>query len=275
MFSLPHFCLHLLLPYLLLFAIPCFSWISPHVACLGAAHSRAAARRWSAEVDVEDNIVNIYGSFDSGPLELTIGWDGEERTLHYNVSPPPPPAAFVAVSLPSGSLIGMNTTITVIFDNPPAGVFATAGIVTTVGRTVTISGSFTPGPLALQILWDDGSHTFNYTVLPVNTIPDVVAPTVVGGTVEDGDKDWDPEIINTDAIIVIEFSEEVIGDIALQTEAGDDVGWNGKVEGDIGALLLVKGKEIRHETTYVIVGTVSDVAGNTTDFSITFVTKGK
>ena len=65
------------------------------------------------------------------------------------------------------------------------------------------------------------------------------------------------------------------GNIALQTEGGDDVGWLGKVEGNKGTLELVKGRELENETTYVIRGKVSDAAGNSTDVSVTFVTKGK
>ena len=192
----------------------------------------------SAEVDVEDNIVNIYGSFDSGPLELTIGWDDEERTLHYNVSPPPPPAVLVAVNPPSGSLIDQNETITVIFDEPPVDVWVTAGTVTVAGKTATIQGPFNPGPLALTIAWNDGDLTLNYTVI----VPDLVPPTIVWGTVEDGIKDLDPHWLNDDAVIVIEFSEEVTGNIALQTEAGANVGWHGRVVGNLGVLSLVKGK---------------------------------
>ena len=227
----------------------------------------------SAEVDVEDNIVNIYGDFDPGPLELKIGWDDEERTLRYSVSPPPPPAAIVAVDPPDGSVIAHNQTITVTFDNPLAGGAAVSvGTSITTGKEVHISGPFNPGPLALEIFWDDGWHLLNYTVIA----PDVTAPTVTGGTVWDGDKDWDPEVLNADAVIFIEFSEDVTGNIALQTEAGDDVGWIGKFQDNVGLLLFVqgKGREIAHETTYVIVGRVSDVAGNTLDFSITFTTKG-
>ena len=71
------------------------------------------------------------------------------------------------------------------------------------------------------------------------------------------------------------FDEDMTGHIALQTEGGDNVGWLGKVEGNIGTLELVKGKEIGNETTYVIAGKVSDAAGNSTDVSVTFVTRGK
>ena len=74
---------------------------------------------------------------------------------------------------------------------------------------------------------------------------------------------------------MITFSEGVFGNIALQTEGGDDVGWLGRVEGNRAVLELVRGREIGNETTYVIVGKVSDAAGNSTDVSVTFVTKAK
>ena len=104
-------------------------------------------------------------------------------------------------------------------------------------------------------------------------LPDRIVPNVIGGTVRDGDTDVDSEVINNAATIEIIFSEEVSGRIALHTEGGDDVGWIDKVDGNKGILELVKGKEIGAETTYVIVGTVSDAAGNRVDIRITFVTK--
>lgn len=92
---------------------------------------------------------------------------------------------------------------------------------------------------------------------------------------EDGSKDVDPEPINVNRKIEIEFSEEVTGDIALQTGAGDDVGWLGSVKGNIGTLELLRGRgqELRHETDYFIAGTVRDNAGNTLVFTISFVTR--
>ena len=99
--------------------------------------------------------------------------------------------------------------------------------------------------------------------------------SVTGGTVKDGDTDVDPELINKDGKIVILFSEDVFGNIVLQTEGGDDVGWIGKVEGNTATLELVKGRELTTETTYVIKGKISDAAGNSFDVSVTFVTKGK
>ena len=179
------------------------------------------------------------------------------------------PAAFVSAS-PAGGDLAANGTVTVTFDNAPADVTASAGVVTVAGKTATIAGPFTPGPLALTITWADGTQTLNYTV----TAPDTEAPKVTGGNVKDGDKDVDPEPINTDGI-EITFSEDVSGNVALQTEGGDDVGWLGKVEGNKATLESVAGKEIGNETTYVVKGKVSDAAGNETDVSVTFVTKGK
>ena len=179
-------------------------------------------------------------------------------------------AAFVSAAPPGGE-IAANGSITVTFDNAPADVTVSAGTVTVAGKSATITGPFTPGALALTITWADGTQALNYTV----TAPDTDPPAVTGGTVSDGDKDVDPEAINSDAKIELEFSEDVSGNVALQTEGGDDVGWLGKVEGNKATLELVKGKEIGNETTYVIAGKVSDAAGNSTDVSVTFVTKGK
>ncbi len=189
--------------------------------------------------------------------------DGEEEVQD---------AAFVSAAPASGDLAA-NGSITVVFDNDPGAVTASAGVVSGAGKSRTISGPFTAGALALSLSWENGggSHTLNYNV----TAPDTAPPTVTGGTVKDGDKDVDPEAINTDAKIEITFSEEVTGNIALQTEGGDDVGWLGTVEGTTGTLELVKGKEIGNETTYVIAGTVKDAAGNELEVSVTFVTKGK
>ena len=169
---------------------------------------------------------------------------------------------------PPGGEIAANTTITIIFDNAPADIAVSAGTVTVAGKTATIVGPFTPGPLSLGVTWADRELQMNYTVLAPDTYP----PTITGGTVSDGDKDVDPKVINTDGNIEIEFSEDVSGNVALQTEGGDDVGWLGKVEGNKATLELVKGKEIGNETTYIIKGKVSDPAGNTANIFITFVT---
>ena len=186
------------------------------------------------------------------------------------VTDEPVPANFVSATPPGGD-IAPNGSITVTFDNVPTNVTASAGAVTVAGKTVTITGPFTPGPLPLTIRWADGIYFLNLIVHSPCCSP----PTVTGGTVKNGDTDVDPELINSDGKIVILFSEEVVGNIAFQTEGGDDVGWIGKVEGYKATLELVKGRELVNETVYVIVGKISDVKGNAFDIKITFVTRGK
>ena len=201
-------------------------------------------------------------------IAILIGCGGDDEDVEEV-----PPANFVSATPPGGE-IAANGAITVTFDNAPAAVAVSTGTVTVAGKTATIAGPFTPGPLALTITWADGTQTLNYIVI----FPDCCGLSgtfPVGGTVQDGDKDVDPEGINTDGKIEIEFSEDVTGYIALETEVGEDVGWIGKVVGNKAILELVKGRELKNETTYVIRGKVEDAAGNATDVSVTFVTRGK
>ena len=184
--------------------------------------------------------------------------------------PPPPSAAFVSANPPSGSKIAANATVTLTFDNAPADVTVSAGFLAGSGKTLHVAGPFPPGPLVLTVTWAGGSVTLIYIVV----VPDVEPPLVTGATVSDGEKDVDPAAINEDRI-EITFSEEVTGNIVLQTEDGHDVGWIGKVDGDKATLEPVKGKEIDNETTYVIKCRVADAAGNVAEISITFVTRAK
>ena len=237
------------------------------------ASSLGAATPAPPRADVNgDGTVNILDLVMVAQNLDAVGGNKNEPEVRVTLEEVRAPTAFVvSANPPNGSEIAANSRITVTFDNAPADVTVSAGVAFPAGKTVTINGPFTPGALSLTITWADGSQTLTYTV----TAPDNEAPKVTGGTVKDGDKDVDPEMINTDAKIEIEFSEDVSGNIALQTEGGDDVGWLGKVEGNKGTLELVKGKEIGNETTYVIVGKVSDAAGNETEVKVTFVTKRK
>ena len=215
-----------------------------------------------------DNTVTITGPFTSGALALTITWADGSETLNYTVRQP---VAFVSIDPTVESELTVDGTITLTFDNPPKDVKVSEGDPTITGNTVSITGPFTPGTLALKVSWADGSLEFTYTVAE----PDTEPPSIAGGTLSDGDEDVDAAAINSGALIEIAFSEDVSGTLALQTEAGDDVGWISKIEGNKATLELVKGKELGNaisEITYVIVGKVEDAAGNETDISITFTT---
>ena len=211
------------------------------------------------------NTATITGPFTPGDLELTITWKDETETLSYTVRQL---VGWVSIDPPVDSLLTIDSSLIVTFDNPPQDVTINTGTATIDGNSVTITGPFTPGDLELTITWSDGSLPFTYTVAE----PDTESPTIAGGTISDGDTDVDAEAINSSALIEVAFSEEVSGTLALQTEAGDDVGWIGTIEGNKGTLELVKSKELNPETTYVIVGKVEDAAGNETDINITFTT---
>ncbi len=211
---------------------------------------------------------------------LLVGCGGDDNDSEKKVLP----ANFVSANPPSGSRIAANGSITLTFDNPPADVTVTPSIAMPFdlrvtldassirfGTTVTLHGPFIPGPLTLVVNWTEGTTTLTYTV----TTPDCCAARVTGGTVKDGDTDVDYEAVNSDGKIEIEFSEEVTGNIALQTEAGEDVGWIGKVDGYRGILELIKGKELKNETTYTIVGKISDALGDEYEVRVTFVTRAK
>ena len=214
---------------------------------------------------ITDNILSITGPFTSGTLELTITWADGSKTLDYTVRQP---VAFVSIDPTVESALTVDGTITLTFDNPPKDVTVSEGEATITDNTVSITGPFTPGTLALKVSWMDGSLEFTYTVAE----PDTKPPSIAGGTLSDGDEGVDAEAINRGALIEIEFSEDVSGTLALQTEAGDDVGWISKIESNKATLELVKGKELAPETIYVIAGKVEDAAGNETDINITFTT---
>ena len=178
-----------------------------------------------------------------------------------------PVPTFISATPPGGE-IAADAIITVTFPNAPENVTVSAGVATVSGKSVKISGPFPIGPLALTIFWEEGTLVLYYTVVE----PDTEAPKVTGGTIVDGDIDVDQDEINSDAKIVITFNESIHGDVALQTE---DVGWIGKVNWERQVILeLVRGKEPNCGTTYIVVGKVSDDFENSTDFKVTFSTKG-
>ena len=199
-------------------------------------------------------------------VSILVGCGGADDTVEEEVVP----ANFIIANPPSGSEIAANGSITLTFDKAPTDVTANIGAVVPSGKTVIVSGPFTPGPLNLTVIWADGTQTLTYIVAsPCCAYP----AAITGGTVKDGDMDVDPEIINSAGKIEIIFSEDVSGRIDLITQAGEEVGWIGKVEGNKATLELVKGREIRYHMVYIIMGKVADALGNEADFKITFFTK--
>lgn len=97
------------------------------------------------------------------PVSMLVGCGGDEENTEGVRA-----GENLAIATPPGGEIAANGTITIIFDNPPTDVTVSAGTVIVAGKTATIVGPFTPGPLALTITWTDGTLALNYTV----TTPD-------------------------------------------------------------------------------------------------------
>ena len=197
-------------------------------------------------------------------ISMLVGCGGDDDTVEEKVVP----ANFVAASPSSGSDIAANGIITLTFDNAPADVTVSVGAVVPSGKTVTVSGPFTPGRLNLTVSWADGTQTLTYTV----AAPCCQPPLITGGSIRDGDMDVDP-VINSAGKIEIIFAGDVTGRIGIITQAGEDVGWIGKVEGNKATLELVKGREIRYHMVYIIMVKVADALGNEVEFKIRFSTK--
>lgn len=203
------------------------------------------------------------------------------------------PAVLETVIPKSGSTIAVNGSIALTFDKRPENFTIDLALESNFGnevkeirglllggthrsdKAVIISGPFPMPVTEIKASWGatlpQQSVTLTYTVV----FPSCCGPLVTGGFIKDGDKNVNPETINSEGKIELTLSEDVTGNIALQTEAGEDVGWLGKVNGHKAVLELVKGRELKHETTYVIVGKVFDAAGDELWIRITFVTRSK
>jgi hypothetical protein len=194
---------------------------------------------------------------------FVIGCGGDEETADGGL----PSATTATAAPPSGSTVPQGSAITLTFDQSVKAVAGATGS----GKVWTI-----PAAATVTVAWtnqDDsagGPITLTYTV----TAPDTTAPTIVSGSVKNGDKDVEVDPLNTGGI-TLTFSEDVTGNIKITLEDGTDLTWIGTVSGKTAKLELVKGKDLANETTYKIAGTVKDGSNNETKIDITFVTKGK
>jgi len=139
------------------------------------------------------------------------------------------------------------------------------------------------GTVSLDFRWGNpdgsiGTKSIKYKVKPeVVKNADQTAPKISGGNVKNGAKDVDPAPLNEKGI-TLEFSEAVgQGTAELKPEGGEVLGTEAKWEDKKVTLILLAGKTLANETTYVItVGGVRDVAGNALQGgTVKFTTKGK
>ena len=102
-------------------------------------------------------------------------------------------------------------------------------------------------------------------------VPDTMGPSIVTGTVSDGDIRVDVGAINAGGFR-FDFDEPIIGNIKLTNERGVNLNWTSNVLGKTATLTVVPGKELVGETTYKIEFDVRDGVGNERRQTITFVT---
>ncbi len=119
-----------------------------------------------------DGMVNI--------LDLTLVAGNLGKTVR-------PPVAFVSANPGIDSQLDVNATITLTFDNTPGDITVSTGTAIITDETVTITGPFDPGSLALTVTWTDGTETLNYTIRPpaslVGTDPVSNSQIDVDGTI--------------------------------------------------------------------------------------------
>lgn len=178
--------------------------------------------------------------------------------------------ASVARVTPSEGEISKHRRIIVDFYNNPGNVAVSSGTVTGIGESRTISppdGGYPVGDLALTIRWADGEHTLLYTVVAGDETP----PEIVSSNPKNREKDVDPAVLFENGIRIT-FSERVIGNLIL-LEGNDDIGWSDAFNGNIATLKGNARQQLRNNTKYKIMGTVSDGAGNELKVSIIFTTK--
>ena len=99
---------------------------------------------------------------------------------------------------------------------------------------------------------------------------DVRGPSTTKMNVTNGEE-ANLEVLNRDGVI-IEFDEDIASSsLKLTYEDGTDLGWESTVKDNSVTLTPIEGKELVHETSYVVRGTVRDGVGNETDLTLTFI----
>ena len=199
----------------------------------------------------------------------------------YTVRPPKPDgpsATHVSVTPQVGSIIPSYQEFTLTFNKPVIAVTANGIAATGTRRTWTVTPFVTARgdrmlTVDLTITWTnrDGSASNKNIGIYIVPNPDPEPPTIIDGTVRDGDIGVDPAPINARGFR-FDFSEPVVGAIILTDKAGVHLRWHGTVVRQLATLIAAAGQQLVNGTTYKIEIDVRDRAHNRTQVTITFVT---
>jgi len=187
-------------------------------------------------------------------------------------------AAGTTVNPAEGSEIAANASISITFDAAVESATVNGQPATGSGKSWTFVGDLT-GQTGIQIGWTnmDGSGGEGKSVAYTITAVDEAAPEITGSTPGDGDKDQDPEAVNTDGI-EIKFNEALKKISAEVTIEGEALKWTSELSDDgmTATLIMLPGGDVPYEAEIVVVITAEDKAGNKLeDAEITFTTAAK
>ena len=195
-----------------------------------------------------------------------------------------------------------NAILTFIFDRVPRDITVSHGHFITDADSVTVEGFFPLGDFSVELSWDQGRehHTWSDFV----TEPDFKPPKIAVvwalspdldvllwsglGVEQDEIRDFkadfefthlppDIERIQFDFNEEVWFHEQITGLLDIQTENGIRLGWQAEqaslFEGEKHqiTLSLSDGEPLKPKATYVVEGTVTDLA-NETEIKLTFTT---
>lgn len=193
------------------------------------------------------------------------------------VPPPPPvgppPATDVEISPAPGSTILPNPRFVLTFNQGIIAATVNRFPATGFGQNWRAFPTLVAGSVFLNIEWtnQDGS-TGSKAVGPYAVRePDRTPPTIISGTVANGEIRVNPERINAGGLRY-DFDEPITGSIRLLDGSGVVLNWVASVAGQTATLTRVTGQKLVEGSTYFIEIDVQDAASNQSEIRIVFVT---
>ena len=194
------------------------------------------------------------------------------------VAPPPPPvgpppATDVQVSPAPGTTILPNPRLVLTFDQNIIAATVNRFPATGFGQSWRAFPTLIAGSAFLNIEWTNQDGSVGSKAVGPYSVrePDRTPPTIISGTVANGEIRVDPGRINAGGLRY-DFDEPVIGTIRLLDGSGIALNWIASVAGQTATLTRVTGQKLVEASTYFIEIDVQDSASNQSEIRIVFVT---